>query len=44
MRAVVPITLGGNAFLLKHAPNVLGCAYALQDAFLRAGTPADFSA
>ncbi len=40
MRAVVPITLGGNAFLLKHAPNVLGCAYALRDAFAKAGAPA----
>lgn len=39
MRAAVPITLGGNSFLLKHAPNVLGCAYALQDAFERSGAP-----
>ena len=39
MRAAVPITLGGNAFLLKHAPNVLGCAYALRDAFAEAGAP-----
>ncbi len=39
LRAAVPITLGGNAFLLKHAPNVLGCAYALRDAFAETGAP-----
>ena len=39
MRAIVPIVMGGNAFLLKHAPNVLGCAYALQDVFERSGFP-----
>lgn len=39
MRAIVPIVIGGNAFLLKHAPNVLGCAYALQDVFERSGFP-----
>ncbi len=40
IRAAVPITLGGNAFLLKHAPNVMGCAYALEAAWTRAGFPA----
>ena len=39
IRAAVPITLGGNAFLLKHAPNVMGCAYALEAAWLKAGAP-----
>ena len=39
MRAAVPIMLSGNAFLLKHAPNVLGCAYALKDAFDASGFP-----
>ena len=39
MRAAVPIILGGNAFLLKHAPNVLGCAYAMQDVFEKSGAP-----
>ncbi len=39
MRAAVPILLGGNAFLLKHAPNVLGCAYAIQDVFEKSGAP-----
>ncbi len=39
MRAAVPIMLAGNGFLLKHAPNVMGCAYALQQAFEASGTP-----
>ena len=39
IRAGVPIMLGGNAFLLKHAPNVMGCAYKLQQAFEAAGVP-----
>ena len=39
IRAGVPITLGGNGFLLKHAPNVMGCAYAMQEAFEQAGAP-----
>ena len=39
MRAAVPIMLAGNAFLLKHAPNVMGCAYALQQAFQGSGAP-----
>jgi succinate-semialdehyde dehydrogenase len=39
VRAAVPITLGGNGFLLKHAPNVMGSAYAIRDAFISAGAP-----
>jgi succinate-semialdehyde dehydrogenase len=40
MRAVGPIMLSGNGFILKHAPNVMGCAYALQEAFEASGFPA----
>ncbi len=39
IRAGAPIMLGGNGFLLKHAPNVMGCAYKLQRAFETAGAP-----
>ena len=39
MRASVPIMLGGNGFLLKHASNVVGCAYALEEAWNKAGLP-----
>ena len=39
LRAAVPITLGGNAFLLKPAPNTLGCGYAVAQAFERSGAP-----
>jgi succinate-semialdehyde dehydrogenase len=39
IRAAGPIMLSGNGFLLKHAPNVMGCAYALQDAFEASGFP-----
>ena len=39
LRAAIPITLSGNAFLLKHSPNVLGCAYALKDVFDASGYP-----
>jgi succinate-semialdehyde dehydrogenase len=31
--------LSGNGFMLKHAPNVMGSAYALQDAYEAAGFP-----
>jgi succinate-semialdehyde dehydrogenase len=37
MRGAVPILLGGNAYALKHAPNVMGCAYALGKAWTEAG-------
>jgi len=39
IRAAAPIMLSGNGFLLKHAPNVMGCAYALQKAYEDAGFP-----
>ena len=39
IRAAGPIMLSGNGFLLKHAPNVMGSAYALQDAYEAAGFP-----
>jgi succinate-semialdehyde dehydrogenase len=38
-RAAIPIMLGGNGFVLKHAPNVMGCAYALKDVFDASGFP-----
>lgn len=39
IRASGPIMLSGNGFILKHAPNVMGSAYALQDAYESAGFP-----
>lgn len=39
MRGAVPILLAGNAYVLKHAPNVMGCAYALERIWLQAGLP-----
>jgi succinate-semialdehyde dehydrogenase len=39
IRASGPIMLSGNGFLLKHAPNVMGTAYALQQAYEAAGFP-----
>ncbi|RFU49913.1 NAD-dependent succinate-semialdehyde dehydrogenase [Paraburkholderia sp. DHOC27] len=39
MRAAGPIMLSGNGFILKHAPNVIGCAYALQEAYEASGFP-----
>jgi len=39
IRAAGPIMLSGNGLLLKHAPNVMGSAYALQDAYEAAGFP-----
>jgi len=37
LRGAVPTLLAGNTYVLKHAPNVMGCAYLLRDAFQRAG-------
>jgi succinate-semialdehyde dehydrogenase len=39
IRASGPIMLSGNGFMLKHAPNVMGSAYALQAAYEAAGFP-----
>lgn len=39
IRASGPIMLSGNGFILKHAANVMGSAYALQDAYEAAGFP-----
>ncbi len=39
LRAAGPIMLSGNGFLLKHAPNVMGCACALQEAYEASGFP-----
>jgi len=39
-RAAAPVLMGGNTLLLKHAPNVPGCALALANLFSDAGVPA----
>lgn len=39
IRAAGPIMLSGNGFVLKHAPNVMGSAYALQEVYEAAGFP-----
>ncbi len=39
IRASGPIMLSGNGFLLKHASNVMGCAFALRDAYEASGFP-----
>src|SRR5450830_205541 len=39
VRASGPIMLAGNGFILKHAPNVMGSAYALQHMYELAGFP-----
>jgi succinate-semialdehyde dehydrogenase len=37
LRGAVPALIAGNTYVLKHAPNVMGCAYLLRDAIQRAG-------
>lgn len=37
MRFIAPCVAGGNAVLLKHAPNATGCALAIADIFREAG-------
>ncbi|MBN2638530.1 MAG: NAD-dependent succinate-semialdehyde dehydrogenase [Bacteroidales bacterium] len=39
LRAAVPTVMAGNTFVLKHAPNVLGSAKAIEQLFLEAGFP-----
>lgn len=39
MRFAIPSITAGNGVLLKHSPNVTGCALALQALFLDAGLP-----
>lgn len=39
LRAAVPIMAAGNGFMLKHADNVQGSAFALQECFLSAEFP-----
>jgi succinate-semialdehyde dehydrogenase/glutarate-semialdehyde dehydrogenase len=41
LRAAVPTIMAGNTFVLKHAPNVQGCAKAIENLFLEAGFPED---
>lgn len=37
LRGAIPILLAGNGYVLKHAPNVQGCAQALLNHFSKAG-------
>ncbi|MGI4975543.1 MAG: NAD-dependent succinate-semialdehyde dehydrogenase [Janthinobacterium lividum] len=39
VRAAVPVMLSGNGFVLKHAPNVMRCAFLLRDAWEDSGLP-----
>jgi len=39
LRAAVPTMMAGNTMVLKHAPNVMGCALAIEKLFLDAGFP-----
>lgn len=39
IRFAVPALMAGNTGVLKHASNVQGCAFALADAFTKAGFP-----
>ncbi|MBX9431649.1 aldehyde dehydrogenase family protein [Ralstonia pseudosolanacearum] len=39
MRFAIPAITAGNGVLLKHSPNVTGCALALEELFVDAGLP-----
>lgn len=39
LRGAIPTLLAGNTYVLKHAPNVMGCAYLLRKVFAQAGFP-----
>lgn len=38
-RFAAPAVMAGNSFILKHSPNVTGCAIRIRDLFLEAGFP-----
>jgi succinate-semialdehyde dehydrogenase/glutarate-semialdehyde dehydrogenase len=38
-RAAVPTIMAGNTFVLKHSPNVMGCAVEIEKIFIEAGFP-----
>ncbi|WP_268800866.1 aldehyde dehydrogenase family protein [Pseudomonas huanghezhanensis] len=37
LRGAIPMILAGNGYVLKHAPNVMGCAFLLRDVWREAG-------
>ncbi|NIY46497.1 aldehyde dehydrogenase family protein [Cedecea colo] len=40
LRGAVPVLLAGNSYVLKHAPNVMGCALLIEALFSKADFPA----